>query len=97
MSRQLELPLESRGEAPMVKRVEEAPTATQGNERSGTSGLLELVLRRENLQAALKRVKKNKGSPGIDGMTVDADPYAGWCGRGPEGLPRAPMPIGRPR
>ena len=74
MSRQLELPLASRGEAPRAERSEEAPTATHGNERSGTSGLLELVLRRENLQAALKRVKKNKGSPGIDGMTVDELP-----------------------
>jgi len=74
MSRQLELPLLSRGEAPRVKRSEEAPTATQGNERSGTSGLLELALTRENLQAALKGVKKNKGSPGIDGMTVDELP-----------------------
>lgn len=74
MSRQLELLLESRGEAPRVERSEESPTAARGNERSGTSGLLELVLRRENLQAALKRVKKNKGSPGIDGMTVDALP-----------------------
>jgi len=74
MSRQLELPLASRGEAPRVERSEEAPTATQGNERSGTGGLLELMLRRENLQAALKRVRKNKGSPGIDGMTVDALP-----------------------
>ena len=74
MSRQLELPLASRGEAPRVERSEEAPTASHGNERSGTSGLLELVLRRENLQAALKRVKKNKGSPGIDGMTVDELP-----------------------
>jgi retron-type reverse transcriptase len=35
---------------------------------------LELALSRGNLQAALKRVKKNKGSPGIDGMTVDALP-----------------------
>jgi len=65
MSRQLELPLESRGEAPRAKRSEEEPTATHGNERSGTSGLLELALRRENLQAALRRVKKNKGSPGM--------------------------------
>jgi len=32
------------------------------------------MLRRKNLQAALKRVKKNKGSPGIDGMTVDELP-----------------------
>ena len=74
MSKQLELPLESKGEAPMVKRSEEVPTATHGDERSGTSGLLELALTRENLQAALKRVKKNKGSPGIDGMTVDELP-----------------------
>src|SRR6185369_6807832 len=74
MSRQLELPLESRGEAPRVERSEEAPTATQGNERLGTSGLMELVCERQNLQAALKRVRKNKGSPGIDGMTVDELP-----------------------
>jgi group II intron reverse transcriptase/maturase len=31
---------------------------------------MERVLARPNLQAALKRVKQNKGSPGIDGMTV---------------------------
>jgi group II intron reverse transcriptase/maturase len=74
MTRQLELPLESRGETPRAKRSEETPTATHGDERSGTSGLLELALTRENLQAALKRVRKNKGSPGIDGMTVDALP-----------------------
>jgi RNA-directed DNA polymerase len=74
MSRQLELPLENRGEAPTVERSEEAPTATQGDERSGTSGLMELACERENLQAALKRVKKNKGSPGIDGMTVEMLP-----------------------
>lgn len=74
MSRQLELPLESRGEAPTVRRSEEAPAATQGDERSGTSGLMELVCERENLQAALKRVRKNKGSPGIDGMTVEELP-----------------------
>lgn len=74
MSKQLELPLESRGEAPRAKRSEEAPTATHGNERSGTSDLMERVCERPNLQAALKRVRKNKGSPGIDGMTVDELP-----------------------
>ena len=72
MSRQLELPLESRGEAPNVRRSEEARLAAHGNERSGASGLMELVCERQNLQSALKRVRKNKGSPGIDGMTVDA-------------------------
>lgn len=71
MSRQLELALERRGEAPKTERSEEAPTATHGNERSGTSDLMEKVCERRNLQAALKRVRKNKGSPGIDGMTVD--------------------------
>jgi group II intron reverse transcriptase/maturase len=35
---------------------------------------MELVLERQNLQAALKRVRKNKGSPGSDGMTVDELP-----------------------
>jgi len=74
MSRQLELPLEDRGEAPKVERSEEAPTAIRGDERSGTSGLMELACERQNLQAALKRVRKNKGSPGIDGMTVDELP-----------------------
>jgi group II intron reverse transcriptase/maturase len=32
------------------------------------------VCERSNLQTALKRVRKNKGSPGIDGMTVDELP-----------------------
>jgi RNA-directed DNA polymerase len=71
MSRQLELPFESRGEPPRVERSEEEPTAVCEDERSGASGLMERVVRRPNLQAALKRVRKNKGSSGIDGMTVE--------------------------
>jgi RNA-directed DNA polymerase len=38
------------------------------------SNLLEHVLRRENLQAAWKRVRANKGAAGIDGMTIDEFP-----------------------
>ena len=71
MSRQLELPLGGMGEAQSVERSEEAPTAAHGNERSGASDLMAKVCERRNLQAALKRVRKNKGSPGIDGMKVD--------------------------
>jgi RNA-directed DNA polymerase len=71
MSGQLELPLWGRGEAPRAQRREETPTAAHETERSGTSDLMELVFERQNLQAALKRVRKNKGSPGIDGMTVE--------------------------
>ena len=36
-----------------------------------TAMLMEEVVRRENLLSALKRVRANKGSPGIDGMTVE--------------------------
>lgn len=73
-SRQLELTLKEPSEARYEQRSEEASTAANGDERSGTSGLMALVCKRHNLQAALKRVRKNKGSPGIDGMTVDELP-----------------------
>jgi retron-type reverse transcriptase len=33
--------------------------------------LLERILSRDNLNRAYKRVKANKGAPGIDGMTVE--------------------------
>jgi RNA-directed DNA polymerase len=36
-----------------------------------SSGLLEQVLSRENLQRALKRVVGNAGAPGVDGCTVE--------------------------
>ena len=35
---------------------------------------MEEVVQRGNAKAALKRVKQNKGSPGVDGMTVDELP-----------------------
>ena len=73
-SRQLELSLDVRGETPNVCGSGEALTATHGNERSGNDDalLMERVVARDNVVAALKRVQKNKGSPGIDGMTVEA-------------------------
>ena len=71
-SGQLELPFGSRGEAPRAERSGEVSTASNGNERSGTTTklLMEQVVERSNVIVALKRVQKNKGSPGIDGMTV---------------------------
>jgi len=76
MSRQLELPLEDRGEAPNVERSAEASPAPKETEGSGASGVMAAALSRANMLAALRRVRKNKGSPGIDGMTVDELP--GW-------------------
>jgi len=72
--RQLELPLEGRGEAPRAERSEQASAAATGNERPGEGSLMEKVLARPNLMRALKRVRKNRGSAGIDGMTVDELP-----------------------
>jgi RNA-directed DNA polymerase len=73
-SKQLELPFESRGEAPRQERSGEASTAAKGDERSGTDHLMERVVERGNAQAALKRVRQNQGSPGVDGMTVEELP-----------------------
>jgi len=73
-TRQLVLPLDSRGEAPRSQRSGEASTAANGNERPGTDRLMEEVVQRGNAKAALKRVRQNKGSPGVDGMTVDELP-----------------------
>jgi group II intron reverse transcriptase/maturase len=72
--RQLVLPLDGRGEAPRCRRSGEASTAASGNERPGTDCLMEEVVQRGNAKAALKRVRQNKGSPGVDGMTVDELP-----------------------
>lgn len=55
-------------------RSEEARAAAHDTGCLGASDLLERVLSRPNLQAALKRVRQNKGSPGIDGMSVEELP-----------------------
>jgi len=68
---QLELPFEGRGEAPRVQRSEQALSMASEEERSGTEYLMELVVEGETLRRALKRVKQNKGGPGIDGMRVE--------------------------
>ena len=76
MTSQLELPLEDRGEALNVERSGEAGRAVRGETRSaiGHEHLMELVVDRGNCLLALKRVRQNKGSPGVDGMTVGALP-----------------------
>jgi RNA-directed DNA polymerase len=60
------------GEAREAWREEtELSEAANGSERpASTIRLMEAVCERENLKGALRRVRANKGSPGIDGMTV---------------------------
>jgi RNA-directed DNA polymerase len=49
-------------ELPVAKQDSKSPTQTDS--------LMEEVCQRDNLWKALKRVQANKGSPGVDGMTV---------------------------
>jgi len=49
----------------------ESSGVTTGTENPArTNRWMEAVCERENLKAALRQVKANKGSPGVDGMTV---------------------------
>ncbi len=63
---------EGRSEAPKAPREGiESFTANCATESpAGSEQLMEEVCGRENCLRALRRVKANKGSPGIDGMTV---------------------------
>ncbi len=49
----------------------QARTACNDDVGAEASSLIEEVLRRENLMAAHARVVRNRGAPGVDGMTVD--------------------------
>ena len=43
---------------------------------SAQSMILEKILEKDNLKSAFKRVKKDHGAPGVDGMTIeDALPF----------------------
>jgi len=67
---------EGRGEAPMAahKGTEVPMTKREPEDPALTVLLMEQICQRENLRKALQRVRQNKGSPGIDGMTVNKLP-----------------------
>lgn len=67
---------EDRGETPRTaSEGTELSTAKHDTESpASTEHLMEEVCQRENLKKALKRVRRNKGSPGVDGMTVNELP-----------------------
>jgi RNA-directed DNA polymerase len=62
----------SAGEAREAGRegTEPLPAVNDPESPASTSRLMEEVCERENLKEALRRVKANKGSAGVDGMTV---------------------------
>ena len=67
-----------RGETPAVgsPRAEPFMAKPAPENPAVTEQLMEEVCDRENLQSAWKRVQRNQGSPGVDGMTIeDAKDY----------------------
>src|SRR6266481_5252389 len=72
IQKKLDFPSESTGEACQTGReeTESRPTMHGPENPANTLGLMEEVCQRENLLEAWRRVKANKGSAGIDGMTV---------------------------
>jgi RNA-directed DNA polymerase len=62
----------SAGEAREAGReeTESLSTASEPESPASTNRLMEAVCERENLKEALRRVKANQGSAGVDGMTV---------------------------
>lgn len=66
-AKQLALPLEFPGDEPVAGKRENLHSVQP-------SPWMARVLSRDNLNRALKQVRRNKGAPGIDGMTVDALP-----------------------
>jgi RNA-directed DNA polymerase len=78
--RKAEMPKDSRkaagGTRENTARERQTSTAAEEHAQPEATKLLEEVLRRENLIAALRRVQSNKGAPGVDGMTVkELTPY----------------------
>src|SRR4051794_11633087 len=73
---QLAFPFAGGSEAPLDETEGiEPPKARRGTESpAGNQRLMEEVCERENRREALKRVRANQGSPGIDGMTVEELP-----------------------
>ena len=54
------------GEGSESLKAMSVPESPAGKERT-----MEEIVERENLKEALRRVKDNKGAPGVDGMTVN--------------------------
>ena len=74
--RELAFPAEGRSDAPKAgeKGTETRMAKRKTESLTGTERLMEEVCELENCKQALQRVKANKGSRGVDGMTVEELP-----------------------
>ena len=68
----LDLPMPGRGEAPrpLAREVEVATATSEPESPAPTVNLMEAICDPENIEAALRAVVRNKGAPGVDGITV---------------------------
>ena len=69
---ELALPMPGRGEAPCrdVREVEAVTATAEPESPASTEHLMEAICDPDNIATALRAVVRNKGAPGIDGITV---------------------------
>jgi RNA-directed DNA polymerase len=69
---ELALPMPGRGEAPRrdVQEVEAVTATAERESPASTAHLMEAICAPDNIEAALRAVVRNKGAPGVDGITV---------------------------
>jgi len=72
----LDFPSAAAGEAqqPGGKEIESLPATHEHESPASTDRIMKEICESENLKEAMWRVKANKGSAGIDGVTVDELP-----------------------
>ena len=82
----LDFPSPPKGEARQAggEDIESLPAAHEPERPANTNRIMEEICERENLKAALRQGRANKGSAGVDGMTVnqlsDEAALAGYSG-----------------
>lgn len=67
-ARKSRVELEDNGKVPSISLTSDRK---QDNRNVYTSNLLKRIIHKDNMNEAFRRVKKNKGSHGIDGLTID--------------------------
>jgi RNA-directed DNA polymerase len=69
---ELALPMPGRGETPRrdVQEVEAVTATAEPESPASTEHLMEAICDPDNIEAALRTVVRNKGAPGVDGITV---------------------------